>query len=260
MSHRDYPTQLAARGRYHVTTEQAAADLGISPTAARAALRRLRDHGALATPFRGFHVVVPPEYRTLGCLPPEQFVPQLMQHLSVRYYTGLLSAARYHGATHQQPQLFQVVVPANRERIDCGQVHVAFAARRNAEEMPAASFNTPRGPVTVSTPEATAYDLVGYERHCGGLSNVATVLSDLAEALDPQRLVQVAPLSSLPWTQRLGFLLEFVDSGHRWQPLHDYMTEHATGITPLSPGRDVAGAPRDSRWKLLVNDEVEPEA
>ncbi|MBI4307209.1 MAG: type IV toxin-antitoxin system AbiEi family antitoxin [Chloroflexi bacterium] len=259
MSHRDYPTQLAARGRYHFTTEQAASELGISPTAARAALRRLRDHGAIATPFRGFHVVVPPEYQTLRCLPPEQFVPQLMQHLGVPCYAGLLSAARYHGAAHQQPQVFQVVVPTNRLRIVCGQVHVAFAARGNAEDMPTVSFNTPRGRVVVSTPEATAYDLVGYERHCGGLSNVTTLLSELSAALDPQQLVQVAPLSPLPWTQRLGFLLEAVGTGDPCQPLHDYVVEHTTSTTPLSPGRNAAGAPRDPRWKLLVNDEVEPE-
>ena len=30
--------------------------------------------------FRGFCVIVPPEYRRLGCLPPEQFVLQLMEH------------------------------------------------------------------------------------------------------------------------------------------------------------------------------------
>ena len=102
MSHREFPTQLAARGRYHFTTEQAASELGVSLTAARAALRRLRDRGAIATPLRGFHVVVPPEYRTLSCLPPEQFVPQLMELLGVVYYAGLVSAAGYHGASHQQ--------------------------------------------------------------------------------------------------------------------------------------------------------------
>ena len=259
MSHREFPTQLAARGRYHFTTEQTASELGVSLTAARAALRRLRDRGAIATPFRGFHVVVPPEYLSLGCLPPEQFVPQLMEHLGVVYYAGLLGAARYHGASHQQPQLFQVVVPTNRPRIDCGQVHVAFTARRNAREMPTVSFNTPRGQVIVSTPAATAYDLVGYESHCGGLSNVATLLSELSPALDPQQLVQAAPLSPMPWTQRLGFLLESVGAGDQCEPLHGYVAEHATGTTPLSPARDAAGAPRDPRWKLLVNSEVEPE-
>jgi len=259
MSHRDYPIHLAARGCYHFTTQQAASQLGVSLTATRAALRRLRSRGAIATPFRGFHVVVPPEYRTLSCLPPEQFVPQLMEHLGLAYYVGLLSAARYHGASHQQPQLFQVVVPTNRPAIDCGQVHVAFTARRNAREIPTVSFNTPRGQVNVSTPEATACDLVGYESHCGSLSNVATLLSELSPTLDPQQLAQTAPLSPLPWTQRLGFLLELVGAGDQCAPLHGYVTQHATNATPLSPAQDAVGAHRDARWKVQVNVAVEPE-
>jgi hypothetical protein len=36
--------------------------------------------------------IVPPEYRSLGCLSPEQFIPQLMKHLGLEYYVGLLSA------------------------------------------------------------------------------------------------------------------------------------------------------------------------
>ena len=259
MSHQDFPIELAARGRYHFTTEQAASELSVSLTAARAALRRLRDRGAIATPFRSFHVVVPPEYRALGCLPPEQFVPQLMEHLGVVYYVGLLSAARYHGAAHQQPQLFQVVVPTSRPPIDCGRVHVAFSARHNAQHLPTTSFNTPRGQIAVSTPEVTAYDLVGYESHCGGLSHVATLLTELSSSLDPRQLVLAAPLSPLPWAQRLGFLLESVGAGVHCEPLRAYVAKHATSTALLSPAQDTAPAPRDPRWKLLINSEVEPE-
>ena len=34
-----------------------------------------------------------------------------MAHLSQPYYVALLSAAAYHGAAHQKPQVFQVMVP-----------------------------------------------------------------------------------------------------------------------------------------------------
>ena len=65
-------------------------------------------------PFRGFHLIVPPEYRALGCLPADQFVPQLMEHLGLVYYAGLLSAASLHGAAHQAPMVFQTIVADNR--------------------------------------------------------------------------------------------------------------------------------------------------
>ncbi|MBX3170760.1 MAG: hypothetical protein KF760_25365 [Candidatus Eremiobacteraeota bacterium] len=47
--------------------------------------------------------------------------------------------------------------------------------------VPVQHFNTPRGTVALSTPEATAFDLVGYEPQIGGLDAVATILLDLAE-------------------------------------------------------------------------------
>ena len=124
-----YIDRLASAGVYHFTTEKAAAALGSSPIAVRAAIRRSRAKGRLATPFRGFHVIVPPEYRTLACLPAEQFLPQLMEHLGLVYYAGLLSAARLHGAAHQAPMVFQAVVRENRQDIECGSVRVQFVAR-----------------------------------------------------------------------------------------------------------------------------------
>lgn len=42
-------------------------------------------------------------------------------------------------------------------------------------------INTPRGTLVISTPEATALDLVGYPHRAGGLNQVATVLAELAD-------------------------------------------------------------------------------
>ena len=97
MAATDLIDHLASQGRYHFTTKLAVERLGVSITAARAAIRRLVRKGLVATPFRGFHVIVPPEYRQLGCLPADQFVPQLMEHLGLYYYAALLTAGRYHG-------------------------------------------------------------------------------------------------------------------------------------------------------------------
>jgi predicted transcriptional regulator of viral defense system len=190
-------------------------------------------------------------------LPPDQFIPQLMERLGTPYYAGLLSASRYHGAAHQQPQLFQVVVPKNRPPIRHGLVAVEFIARRNAGAIPTIRVNTPRGFVAVSSPEATAFDLVGYSHHCGGLGNVATVLAELVDRLDPQKLRDIAPLSPTPWAQRLGFLLDLVGGGERTKLLADYVAGVVTETVPLSTVHPKDAAPRDARWKLAVN--VEPE-
>ncbi len=259
MSASNLVAELASRGQYCFTTDKAVAALGSSVVAARAALRRLKNKGVVATPHRGFHVIVPPEYRRLGCLPADQFVPQLMEHLGQPYYVALLSAARYHGAAHQQPQIFYVMVPKNRPLIVCGEVRVRFVARRNAGEISVAKFNTPRGHVTVSSPEATAFDLVGYHKHAGGLDNVATVLAELADSLSLDSLLEVAKLSPAPWAQRLGYLLERVDAERKAASLACYVETMATDTIPLLPGKSLVGSRRDPRWKLNVNVDVESE-
>jgi len=249
----------AARGQYLFSTAEVVRGLGVSEAAARAALRRLKAKGEIATPYRGIHLFVPPEYQSLGCLPPEQFVPQLMERLSVPHYAGLLTAARYHGAAHQQPQQFQVVVPKNRPSIRCGRVVVDFVARRNAEEMPTGQVNTPRGFLRVSSPETTAFDLVGYPERCGGLDNVATVLAELAEKVDAARLAELGPLSPIPWAQRLGYLLERTGQESRSEPLAAFVAQRATETTSLVPGGERGDAPRNERWKLRINSDLEPD-
>ena len=166
--------------------------LGVSSAASKLALGRLNKQRKVASPARGFYVIVPPEYRSLGCLPADQFIPALMEYRKLRYYAALLSAAQYHGAAQHRPQEFQVALARNRGSIACGAVRASFIARHRIHAVSLQPFNTPRGTVQVSTPEATAVDLVGYERPAGGLDNVATVLSELAEHLDPERLLAAA--------------------------------------------------------------------
>jgi predicted transcriptional regulator of viral defense system len=252
-------TDLVAKGRYSFSSGEAVQALGTSPVATRAALRRLRQKGEIAMPYKGFYVVVPPEYRNAGCLPASHFLPDLMAHLGERYYAGLLSAAEFHGAAHQRPQVFQVVVAKNKPEITCGQIRVNFVARKNIDRIPTADFKTPRGYLKISTPEATAYDLVGYPSHGAGLDNVATVLAELAEKLNGKELARLAALSPIAWGQRLGYLLEQVGAKAKTLELAQYITARNPPPTPLSPSLPVEGSPRLQPWKILVNNPVEPD-
>jgi len=256
---REYIAGAAARGQYHFTSAEIRKALGVSPAAAKLALLRLAKQGSVASPARGFYVIVPPEYRQLGCLPADQFIPALMERLGLTYYAGLLSAAQYHGAAHHRPQEFQVVVAKNRRAIVCGAVRAAFVARKRLTDVPVQSFNTPRGVIRVSTVEATAVDLVGYQTHAGGLDQVATILSELAEQIDPDRLVTAAKTAPISWAQRLGYLLEHVGAEARTALLKTYVHNEATEMTPLLPGTSHMKAPQQKDWRLYINAEVEAE-
>ena len=256
---KDYVAALAAKGVYHFTTDVMRAALGGSAVASKLALSRLVKQGLVASPVRGFHVIVPPEYKSLGCLPADQFIPALMQELKIPYYTGLLSAAQYHGAAHHRPQEFQVLVPKARRPIKCGSVRVAFFTRKRIAEVPTQSFNTPRGTVLVSTVEATAFDLVGYAHQAGGLDQVATVLAELAEQIKPDQLAAIALTAPAPWAQRLGYLLERVGAGEKTIALKKYVRETAKDMAPLLSGATVDGMAIDKSWRLILNTEVEVE-
>lgn len=259
MKGRDYIRELAASGRYSFGSEQAREALGVSAAAAKLALLRLISDGELASPARGFYVIVPPEYRSLKCAPAEQFIPALMQRVHAPYYVGLLTAAQYHGAAHHRPQECQVLLASRRRPIHCGQVRVAFFVRKRLAEVALQRFNTPRGTIQVSTPEATALDLVGYEQRIGGLDHVATVLAELAEQIDPERLVVGARAAPLPWAQRLGYLLERIGAPDKSAPLKHFVREHAQKSVALLPRAHGKESPRNADWKLIVNAAVEAE-
>jgi predicted transcriptional regulator of viral defense system len=107
--------------------------------------------------------------------------------------------------------------------------------------------------VTVASAEATALELVGYAQACGGLEQVATVLAELAEALDGVQLAALALQSPAAWVQRLGYLLDL--TGHA--ELADYLLPalegRCTEVVPLVAELSRTGAERDTRWRIARN-------
>lgn len=259
ISAKDLIQTLASKGRYSFTSTEACAALKVSPEASKLSLNRLAKQGQIASPARGFYVIIPPEYRSLGCLPADQFIPDLMRQKGLNYYAGLLTAAQYYGAAHQRPQEFQVFVQKNRRPIRCGKVRVKFIARKNIDDVPVQKFNTSRGEITVSTPEATAIDLAGYPEHVGGLDQVATILSELADGINATALAEAAKTSPITWVQRLGYILELVDAGEAAADIKEYVREHAREYQMLVPGGEETDGQRLPGWKLVVNTDLDPD-
>ena len=233
--------------------------LGGNLLATRAALRRLKEKGWIADPYRGFHVIVPPEYRNLGCRPADQFIPFLMEHLGEPYYIGLLSAARYHGAAHQSPMVLQVILPKPRRGLHCGEVEVEFMARKDMEATTIVERNTHTGTIRIASPEATALELVGYVDRCGYLDNVATVLMELAESVNGENLAQEARRAPTAWVQRLGYLLCLVETEELAAHLRPVLSQRRVFTVALAPWKESTGAPRDPKWDVAINEKVEPD-
>jgi predicted transcriptional regulator of viral defense system len=251
---------LQARGRYAFTAAEAQRLLKATAAGTRVALARLKAKGEIVAPFKGYYLIVPPEYRRLGCLPAEQFVPAYLDARDEPYYVALLSAARVHGAGHHAAQVFQVVVGKPRRALACGGVRVTFVTRGGVRQVPTSEARTPRGTMRVSTPEATAVDLVGFPQHAGGLDNVATILKELRDTLDPGRLVVAAAHVPIAWAQRLGHLLDAVGAAAVTAPLGDFVRRRARSYVLLSSRAPRRGRRRDRRWRVWANARVETEA
>jgi predicted transcriptional regulator of viral defense system len=248
--------QFQSRGRYTFTRAQVESDTGRSFVAAQTALRRLKEQGRVVSPRRGFYVVVPPEYRATGSPPASWFIDDLMHHLGQPYYVGLLSAAALYGAAHQQPMVFQVVTSKPTRHMRAGKVAICFSMSSLVEKLPVIERQTETGTMRLATPETTAFDLVRYPAAAGHLSNAATVLAELAERLDAQALVTIAPFLRLPCVQRLGYLLDAVGQGAVAAPLAEWLAGQQPRAVPLQPGEPV-DVDLDRRWHVLPNVELE---
>ncbi len=226
-------------------------------------LLRLRKKGIVATPYKNFHIIVSPEYQAFGCLSANQLIPLLMEHLKISYYVCLLSAAELHGAAHQRPQTFQVMTNKRMRPIDCGRITVNFIFKKDLSYVPTQSFNVPTGYLMTSTPEATAIDLLLYPYQAGGINHIATVLSELVEVIEPQKLlVLVRSSAQNACVQRLGCILEKIDPYETKQKVAciKLLREHIQHIHPSYVSliaRDIKSLSRDKTWRIVVNTDTE---
>lgn len=260
----DYIKTLRAHGKRCFTTEEAQVTLGITRNAVNNALHRLNQKGDVVSPARNFYLIVPPEYQILGCLPPDHFIPLLMEHWKIKYYVGLLSAAAYHGAAHQQPQVFQVITEKQCRAIHCGNVRVQFIKKKDLRNGFTQKFNVATGYLIVSTPEMTAMDMLIYPQQSGGLNHIATVLTELIEVIDGAQLLALAKQSStIAWAQRLGYLLDVIEPEDLERRdgvvslLRKYIKEKKPQTIPLNLKIPMAGFPRHLDWNVAINTNVE---
>ncbi len=248
--------QLQSQGRYTFTRSEAEAGTKRSFVATQSALRRLAAQRRIVCPRRGFYVVVPAEYRAAGSVPASWFVDDFMGHLDQPYYVGLLSAAAYHGAGHQQPMVFQVVTNKPTRKVRAGRVVLQFWMSSRVTQMPVTEARTETGTMRIATPEATAFDLVRYQAGAGHLSNAATVLVELAERIDAEALVGMAPLVRIPDVQRLGYLLDAVGVSALADPLARWLQTRPRRAVRLRPGGQ-ANVELEQRWHVLPNEELD---
>lgn len=247
-----------AEGLYFFNREEAIQGLKMTEEAFRKAASRLAKKTRIVRIRSGFFVIVPLEYRATGILPAEWFIADLMTYLEQPYYVGVLSAAAFYGAAHQQPQQFQVVTTVRQRRIQKKNLSIRFFFKTNFSATAVTQIKAQTGYIAVSTPEATALDLIRYSRSVGGLDRVITVLQELGETMDATKLLEAAKADgNLAYVQRLGWLMEKAGYSKHGEGLSQWIAAQNPLPARLDPSQPVKGAKKDSRWRLLINTDVE---
>lgn len=251
-----YIDDLTAQGEIAFTVTQFRQKLDLNYNTAINALNRLLKKQEIVSLCKGYYLILTPEFRQQGCLPADYFIDHLMHHWQQPYYVCLLSAALYHGAAHQQLQRFQVMTLKKRRQLNCGNVSLEFIQNNQSTKTPTQSIKTRTGYMNVSTPEATAMDMVKYIRHCGGINRVVTALDELAEIISPQALADLATKSQeRTWIYKLGLLFDELNHPILANTLYEQIKKEKPplNIIPLVPYTSITGSSRNRKWYIALN-------
>ena len=262
----EYLIRLQTEGRISFTRKEAMTALGLSLPAFLKAAERLQKKRLLFNPRHGFYVVVPAQYLPWGAPPPSWYIDDLMRHEGRAYYVGLLKAAELHGATHHAVMEFQIVTDKQLPKIRAGRSLIVFYYRKDlsAVQPGIQDHKTDTGSMKLSSPELTAFDLLRYAHASGGIDSIATVLADLKDRLDGEKLAKMAAHFERAFVQRLGWMLDRLGASDKTQALHIALQAKRpvpwVALEPQRRGRRKhSGKPlaRDERWRVIVFREPE---
>lgn len=255
--------KLLAIGAYGFATEALQQEIpGYSDIAVKRALSRLSAKGKIVSLYKGYYLLLPPQYTSKGILPPQLYLDAFMKYLQRPYYVALLNAAAFHGASHQQPQEyfvmtdFPVLRPTQKKGLKINYISIKGFPQSLIEKR-----KTEAGYLEISNAALTAADLIQFEKRVGGLNRAATVLNELAEVIKPTDFTSVL-LHHVHVTvlQRLGYLLENACFNTALaNALFKAMKREELSLfrIPLKAAKETKGFSSDNRWKVIVNAEID---
>jgi len=252
----EYITHLNNNGIWSFTYEEAQKKVDRHLPGA---IQRMKKVGRIIDPARGFYTIIPEEISLTDRMPADRFIDDLMKFHKSPYYVGLLTAAAYYGSSHQSPQVFQVITDPYRRAINVRGNRVEFSNKKNIQATPIRQRNTPTGTMNISTPEATLFDMIKFSRLIGGMDHVANVISEMMEQVKIGGLKDAVSMFPLPVLQRAGHVFELIEYHPGVNMLQKLLANEEIVYTPLEASGPRIRNPRDEKWKVIINTEIEIE-
>lgn len=242
-------------GRVGFPLSQLMTATGLKVDAAKAQLRRLGPRVVRIPPASPFFLIVSPEHLAAGGPPVEWWLDDYFAWLRHPYYLALQSAASSLGSNPQSIQVTQVMTDAPRRPIELGRLKIVFFVKRRIARTPTQQLPNAFAPTRLSTPAATAFDLVRYAPRIGGIGRACETLRPLLSQISRPGLRAVLDAEDETTSaQRLGFLLEKAGQSKLADLVAAWLSDRRQPVIPLvsTPvGRPEAAV--SSRWRVLDN-------
>ncbi len=245
--------QLAG-GRVAFPLAQLLKETGLKIEAAKSQLYRLGHRIARVSRKHQFILIVNPEHYSRGSPPVDWWLDDYFRWLGHPYYLALQTAASAHGSNPQSIQVTQVMTDTARRPIKVGQLRVLFFVKRGIERTPTQQLANAFAPTRVSTPAATAFDLVRYAPRIGGIGRAAETLRPLFPLIRHGELRSVLDEEDETATaQRLGYVLDKSGEPKLAAVVDDWLRSKRP-LIPLvaSPIGQPEGAV-NGRWRIIDN-------
>ncbi|HED07869.1 MAG TPA: hypothetical protein ENI57_07130 [Ignavibacteria bacterium] len=257
----DFIKEVQVDGKLYFTLDEVRKRFNANyKSALKFSLNRLVNKTKILSVYKGFYVIIPPEYSRLKILPPELFIDALFKYLNRPYYVGLLSAAFYHGASHQQPQEYFVLIdkPAMRSTQEEG-LKINYVVKSNLGKSKIENKKNSAGYIKISTPEQTAVDLICFQNRIGGLNRAATIIYELTETMEVKRFKDVLPnCRSNAALQRLGYILEnVVGNNNLAEIVGNFLSNKKLFRVPLKSSASKEGVAVNPKWKVIENFKID---
>jgi hypothetical protein len=244
--------QRLALGRVAFPLVDLVKETGLSVTAARNQLLRLKKRVTRVSPRHQFFLIVSPEHSAVGAPPVAWWLHDYFQWLGEPYYLALQSAASSLGSNPQALQVTQVMTGISRRAVEVGRIRIQFFVKRTVEQTPTQPLANAFAPLQVSTPEATAFDLIRYAVRIGGIGRAAETIAPLLPLMRPSEMRRVLKIEDEPsTTQRLGFVLERLRATDLAKVVENWLPSNRPYV-PLVPGAHGV-VPEIKRWRILNN-------
>jgi len=260
MNAKGYIKYLLSIENYSFSLEEIAEHTDGEGTSLKFELARLIDKKEITNLRKGFYLIIPPRYSKQGQLPIQLYIEKLFKYLNRNYYIGFYSAAKFHGAGHQQTQREYLMTEKPKlNDIKKNTFDIRFFTASKWSNKNLLDKKSDAGVFKISSPALTAVDLIHHQSKLGGLNRILAILEELTEEMSQNDIVEL-----LTWyphkstLQRFGFLLEEVCAKKKLSSqIKKYLQKTKFFPVLLSPKTGQKPGAVDNFWKVAVNIKLE---